>query len=980
MTKRLTGSLLIFILLILIFNSFNPVSAKSYPVKKMKFKNGLTVLLKRIPDSPAVSTCMIYRVGSRNERLGVTGISHLVEHMLFKGTKQYPKNKMGTLLNRIGAEFNGFASNDVTGFYHTTAPEYLELVLHIEADRMKNGLIGKNELNIEKKIILKEMSALRNKPSYVLWRQMLGSAFIHHPYMWPSQGNEEDIRNINSGQAKWYYFLHYKPKNAVLAVVGNFDEKKTIQLITKFFSKQVNKEPLKQPIVAEEPPQIGERTVELKNLGTVPLLHIAYHSPAIKDNDLYTLAVIDSILTGGRTSRLRKELVNKGLASSAGAWLDYNIDPGLYYLRFALKKDISHQQVEKAVYNELDKLKTQEVTQEELQKAKNHLKAQFIKARDSITHQSQYLAWYEGIYSYRYLSDYPRSIDRITSGDIMRVATKYFTRENRTVGRLYPKTTTGKNSTPADSKLMADLLDKADSESEKEVGLQSPYKISNLKKAVSIRNLENPDLEIESNFGYTNNESEPVLIAATKKRKYFKTTTKPKKKTTKKTTKKNPKAKQKPKPKPKPKKYSPPIPAPKAFNLKFTRHKLSNGIVLMMHENPMNPSVKILGVLRSGGMYEPKGKAGLSKITAYMIQRGSKDYPAAKFFEDLDFLGATMNFRSRLQTTEFEVWSLSEHFDQVVPKIAKVIKEPLFPEEQLKRVKNAMLSRLRVLNHKSSTISMKDFFSDVFPENHPFHHFRWGTRESIESITRDDVVNFYKTFYRPDTTIIAISGDIDSRKVIELFEKEFSGWKAEGELPNLIMPAANSFSKRETRINTMMDNSRVEIVMGHSSIPRTHPDYYKFHLMNYILGGGPLVTRLGRAIRDKGLAYSIKSKLNISIGEGPWAIQSSVDRHNVNRVIRDIIAQIRAMQSHPVTKGQLRDARYSLLGKLPVYLENNSNISKMLVNIEYYKLGDDYLKKYHKIYNSITREDIQAAAKKYLHPDKILTIITGPYK
>ncbi|MCD4783746.1 MAG: insulinase family protein [Candidatus Eremiobacteraeota bacterium] len=1015
---------------ILIFSIFLlsiPAHADKYPVKRLKLKNGMTVLLKRIPDSPAVSVCMVYRVGSRNEKPGITGISHLVEHMLYKGTEQYPKNRMGTLLNRIGADFNAFTSNDVSGFYQTVAPEYIDLAVHIEADRMKSGLIGKNELKIEKKITLSEMAGLKNKPSYMLWRQILGTAFTHHPYKWPVQGSEKDIKKINTHQVRWYYKAHYKPKYAVLAIVGKFNEKHVIKLVKKFFNSQVNKAPYPSSVTAVEPPQKGEKVVLMKNKGSIPLLHIAYHSPAIKNRDLYTMAVIDSILTGGRTSWFRKTLVGKGLATTAGSWLDTYKDPGLYYLRFSLKGNTSHKVVENIVFRELEKLKTKKVSEKELQKAKNHLKAQFIKAHGSITNQARFLAWYEAIYTYKYLSDYTRNIDRVKPDDIMRVAKKYFTKKNRTIGRLYPKqrktengkgkmdngkrrTDTGSRFPSLDSHIQACRRDvpvpiKGNRMSDAGCGdIEKFHKSSYLKSLINHRGHRDTDLILslcsanpETSSGQASafsalkktNQSQFQNVEklgltgfniAAKKRYFY---NKPKKTTpTKKTTKKTVKKKPKPKSKPvtKLKMYKPSVPVPKPFNLKFKRHKLSNGIVLLIHENSMTPAITMLGCVKSGGMYEPNDKAGLSKITAYMLQRGNEKQTAGQLSEELDRLGVQMAFNSNLQTVDFKIWTMSEHFDRVIPLLSNVLMKPTFPKNHVKKLKSLLLSNLRAIEDRPSIASMKDFFLEVFPQKHPFHHYRWGSRDTLNNITREDVVKFYETYYRPDTTIVAISGNVNTKHVIDVFEKSFKDWKAEGKLPALIIPDVPLPKKTETKINTMEDKSRVDIVMGHKGISRNHPDYYKFHLMNYILGSGTLVTRLGRAVRDKGIAYKINSRLNMSIGQGPWAINLGVKPRNVKRAIRAVKAQVRAMQGHPVTKVELRNARHSKMGALPVYLENDRNIANMLLTIEYYNLGNDYFKKYYKIYKGITKKDIQEVAKKYLHPDKMTVIISGSYK
>lgn len=946
--------------------------AGSNPVERYQLKNGMTILLKEIPESPVVSVMMIYKVGSRNEKPGITGISHIVEHMVQKNTRQYPKGRMAELLNRVGADFNAFTSNDVTGFYETVAPEYLELALHIEADRMKNARITGPDLEVEKKVAISEAAGYKNNPSYMLWREVRAAAITHHPYRWPVQGYESDIKNLKLNQVKWYHKYHYQPRNAVLAIVGRFDKKKTRELIRKFFSGMKNG-PSWSYLEIEEPDPIAEKKVIIQELGNSALLHIAYHSPSIKSRDIYAMAVIDSILVGGRSSRLRKSLIDTGLVSHVGAWLDTNVDPGLYYIRCTLKPGVKHEEVEKIIFREINRLKNEPISDEELQRAKNHLKADFIQAKDSVTSQAQYLAWYEAIDSYKYLKDYSRNIDRVTGGNIMQVATKYFTPGARTIGRSYPGVNMETQFENEDELIEGEnrFTDADGKTPTLNFASHSTFCMSFLKG--------NPDGEALS--------GETFQVAAGREKKYFvppsKNNSRKKSKPVKKSTsrkKPKPKSKPKPKPKSKPRKYKPPIPKPKPFNLKFKRHVLSNGMVLLIHENPMNPSVVIRGYIKAGGMYEPAEKAGLSKMTAFMLQRGSEGLNAGELSKQLDMLGAEIKFNSTLQNTEFSVWTLSEHFHKVVPLLSRVITKPTFPNEQVEKLRSLMLSKLESVEEKPIVISMKDFFARVYPENHPFHHFRWGTRESIKSISRDDLVKFYKKHYHPSTTIIAVSGDVSADGVIQMFEQEFSDWKGEGDLPQLVFPAVQLPEKSETVVNTMMDKSRVEIIMGHRGIPRNHPDFYRFNLMNYILGGAPLVSRLGRNIRDKGLCYKIYSRLDTSIGEGPWFVRMGVDRHNVVKAKSKVIAQIKALQKKPPTSSELENARNSLLGSLPVHLETNRNIAAILLTMEYYNLGKDYFKEYYDSYSSITAREIKEAAEKYLHPDKMTVIITGPYQ
>jgi zinc protease len=991
--------------LLLVFLIMGPWAwAKASPVTRYQLKNGLTVLLQPIPGSPAVSVSVLYKVGSRNERPGMTGASFVLEHILQKNTRQYPKGRMAALLNRVGADFNAFTSNDVTGFYETLAPEYLELALHIEADRMKNGIIDAASLAVEKNVALSESSGYRNQPSFRLWEQVRALAFVQHPYKWPVQGFEEDVKNLTPDMLTGFYRSYYRPDNAVIAVVGNFDPKEARTLIDKFFSGIRKPDSAIGKVSVAEPPQAGEKSIVIRDMGRTSILQIAYRTPAVSSQDLFAMAVIDGLLVGGRSPRLKSALVSQGYTRNADAWLDTNVDPGLYLMRFNLRQGKTHQEVEKIVAAELERLKTEPVPPEELQRAKNRLKADFIRAKDSVTFQARYLAWYEGIFSYKYLEDYPAGIDRVTSQDVSQAASRYFTPQNRSTGRLYPlKSSETPDADPAEE-IKGDEGDQGGIPGAGRLSLSFPSPASTPGKLSTSHDLAGA---IGGSLW-----QDGLQLAAAPKKKYFapkkKKAVPAKKKSASSTAKKKAPAKAAPKkspvrkpaparkypqptyrPVPSPSSsaaqsqgagYVPPMPEPRPFDLKFTRHVLSNGLVLLVHQNRANPSVALKCIVKAGGMYEPAGKGGISKITAHLLQKGSIGLTAAKLSEGLDDLGAELSVGSTLQNCELGLWTPSEHLERAVPMLAEVMTRPVFSQDELDRVRSGMKTSLVSLERNSSIVSTRDFFAGIFPDGHPFHHFRWGNAQALDSISREDVARFHSSHFRPDSTIIAISGDVDPQQAVELFQKSMGSWKGQGEKPQLLMSPVALPQAATRRVNTLPDLARVQVVMGHLGIPRSHPDFYRFNLMNYILGGGPLVTRLGSALRDKGLAYRVCSRLDTSIGEGPWAITMTLAPQNVDSAISAAEAQVKNLQAKPPSPQELQNARLSILGSLPVSLETNSSVASMLLTMEYYRLGEDYFRNYHRVYKAITADDVQQTAKKYLHPDKMNIVITGPYK
>ncbi|MCL5774065.1 MAG: insulinase family protein [Firmicutes bacterium] len=425
------------LLLILIFSASSVFGQNAGKIQEYKLDNGIKVLIQEVHSAPVVSVFVWYRVGSRNENVGITGISHQLEHMLFKGTKTFKPGEIDRLLNRAGAENNAFTAEDFTAYFETLPSSNLELALKIEADRMVNSLIDPKELKHEKTVVLSELEGDENNPWFDLYEEVAAAAFKAHPYHWPVIGWKCDVLNYTREDVYKYYKEFYKPENATLVIVGDISAQEALMLAKKYFGKIPSGGPVPQ-IMCQEPAQQGERRVIVKKEGATTLLHVAYHIPAVKDPDIFPLSIMDSVLTGGRSSRLYKALVETELAAEVGSWVDRHIDPTLFYITVVLRPGVSTEKVEEVLYAELEKLKKEPISDLELKKAVNQVNSSFIYARDSVTSQAETLGYYETIYTYKYIDTFADNLKKVTKEDVMKVAGKYLTPDNRTVGIFIP--------------------------------------------------------------------------------------------------------------------------------------------------------------------------------------------------------------------------------------------------------------------------------------------------------------------------------------------------------------------------------------------------------------------------------------------------------------------------------------------------------------------------------------------------------------
>ncbi len=439
MRKKLVRRSIMLTLLLAIFLASSSFSQPMNVTEKV-LPNGLKVLLKEEHKAPVVTFQIWYKVGSRNEELGKTGMSHLLEHMMFKGTKTYGPKTFSQTVMRNGGNDNAFTGKDYTAYFENMAADRIAISLDLESDRMQNLLIDPKEFLSEREVV-KEERRMRtdDDPTSTMVEQMTAEAFIAHPYEWPVIGWMADINNITRDDLANHYRTYYAPNNATIVVVGDFDTKALLPQIEKFFG-QILRGPAVPKVAAVEPKQMGERRIVVKKQAELPAVFAGYHTPDVKSSDSYALEVLQGILSSGKSSRLYKSLVyEKQLALYAGGdYTNMANDPNLFYVYAGVMPGKTTDEVEKAIYGEIDRLKTTPVTDEELQKAKNQIEAGFIMGQDSIFYQAMLLGEYETVASWKMVGDYVEKIRAVTKEDVHRVAKEYFSEDNRTVGILVP--------------------------------------------------------------------------------------------------------------------------------------------------------------------------------------------------------------------------------------------------------------------------------------------------------------------------------------------------------------------------------------------------------------------------------------------------------------------------------------------------------------------------------------------------------------
>lgn len=436
---------------------------------RARLDNGLEVILKESHQAPVTSFWLYYRVGSRNELPGFTGISHWVEHMLFKGTERFPRGEFDKAVSRAGGIFNGMTAQDWTTYFETMPAERIELALQFESERMANSLFDPEETESERTVIISEREGSENSFSYLLSEELQATAFRVHSYRHPIIGWKDDLLRISRDDLYRHYRTWYTPNNALVVAVGDFESEAMLALIKRYF-EPMQRGPEVTSIAVVEPEQRAERRVLLRGSDPTAYLAQAFPAPAASHPDFFPLIIMDAVLSGAkglgllggggnnRSNRLYKALVEGGLAVDASSSFRPTIDPDLFSFFVTLAPNVEHAQVEAALWTEIDQIKEYGVTRAELEKAIKQTKAQFAFSSESVTHQGYWLGFAEMVASLDWLQTWVEKLTAVTSDDVQRVARVYFSRSKQSIGWYLPNA--------ADESDEADESDAADADDE----------------------------------------------------------------------------------------------------------------------------------------------------------------------------------------------------------------------------------------------------------------------------------------------------------------------------------------------------------------------------------------------------------------------------------------------------------------------------------------------------------------------------------
>ena len=932
-------------------------------IREYALANGLKVLLVENRVAPVVTVCVLYRVGSRNEAVGHTGATHLLEHMMFKGTPAFNKERntqIAATLQKIGADFNATTWYDRTNYYETVPSDKLELAVRLEADRMRNSFIADADRQSEMTVVRNELERGQNEPTLVLDEAVYAAAFREHPYHHPTIGWRADVENVPTARLKEFYDTFYHPNNATAIVVGDFDRAEALRLVAEHFGGHPATAAPIPEVYTDEPAQEGERRLVVRRAGELALVQVAFRTPAVlgqtkvlskeelarraaappDENDIYPLVVLSAALSHGVTSRLYQALVERELAVQAHTNCDQFRDPGLFNVYATVRPGVEPRAVEEVILAELKRVADEGLGPAEVEKAKQQITARVAYNRDGTFNVAAQISEAEAVADWRFYKDYAARIARVTAEDVRRVAGTYFHEDNRTVGYFVPKATgdgAGAATTPG---------------TPNELRPRGPrfYREPGVEEAAAPEEGRKGGPTGQGD-GTTPREAERRIEAAHGD------------------------------------KSSAAVEANTAagvgathFAARIRRTELETGAVLLVLENRATPTVSLRGSLRAGSYFEPRDKPGLARLTAEMLGRGTRRRSKLELANDLESVGAELEFSADPFAINIAGRSLAKDAALLVATLAEELREPAFPADELQKLRQQTVAAIREQQANTRLRAYERFSQLLYEPGNPFYqHAGEQLIESVNAITVEDVRAFYERHYGGRSLILSVAGDVNAGEVQRQFHAAFGGFAGPESVEiDVSDPAGRAGARREVVL--VKDKANVDVLLGAAApLRRDARDYYAATLANSALGESTLSSRLGLQVRDReGLTYGIGSRFRApSLAAGPWYIAVSVNPSNVGRAITSALAVLTDYVEHGIRDDELADEKSAAVGSFKVSLSTNAGLAEALWNAEFYRLGLDYVDRFPQLIEAVTREEVDAAIRKYFRPDHLTVVVAG---
>jgi zinc protease len=881
--------------------------------------NDLNILLLEDHSAPVLTFMVTYRVGSRDEVTGTTGATHLLEHLMFKGSRNFhPGIGKGfdTLMDRVGGINNATTWLDRTNYYENLPSDHLQLAVELEADRMRNLLLREEDRRPEMTVVRNEFERGENDPASALDKEVTAAAIVAHPYHHSTIGWRSDIEKVSIEKLREFYDTFYWPNTATVTVIGDFQPAQALELIRRHFGA-IPRSPKPIPqVYTEEPLQTGPRRVVVKRPGEVGVVQIAHKAPAATLPDHAPLEVASAILSTGKTSRLYRALIDKNLAIGVEASKGFFRDPFLFSTTVMLAPGVTHDQAEKAVLAELESIKTGGVSDTEVTTAINKILAGIAYGRDGSFAIAGQLNEAIAVGEWTIYSTLLDKIASVKPADVQRVAKAYFNEDQSTTGWFVPQA-----EAPGKAVGQSDAGQEGTGFARSVHRSPHHYRDPELPSTMASRDIAASGQPTAAGGSSAGSAS----IAAQVKRQQI------------------------------------------------------AGIDVTTLRTGIKDVVTIRGALGAGDVFNPPGNSAIADLTASMLDQGTVQRDKFAVAELLERTGATLSFGTSSHTLNFSAKCLRRDATTVVSLLAEQLRTPRFDPAEFAKVKKQLAGRFRRSLEDTDFRAEAAFNRAIFPESHPN---RPPADErylaDLESATLDDLRAFHAAHYGPISMRIVAVGDVDEAAFGAALVDAFSGWKGGKAIPS--SPRAPSLASGGVEKVAMPGKTSVSVLIGQPSSLRHHdPDYLACSLGTSVFGSGFFSARLLDIIRNReGLTYGIGASLRAdTFSDGSWAIKGTFAPELLEKGLSSTQRELRRLFAEGVTAEELANFKVTLAGAHKVGLATTSGLASSLLNALQRGYDPVWLDEYPKRLQTLGLAEVNSSLRKRLDPDKMLTVMAG---
>jgi zinc protease len=930
------------------------------PIKFTQFtlSNGMRVILHEDHSTPIVAVNVWYHVGSKDEVPGRTGFAHLFEHMMFQGSLHHD-NDYFVPLQEAGGTLNGSTNADRTNYWEVVPSNFLELALWLESDRMGYLLeaLTEEKLANQRDVVKNEKRQNYDNRPYGLVTAKIAETMYpkNHPYHWLTIGSLEDLSAASREDVSDFFRRYYTPNNASLVVAGDINPAEARMLVEKYFGPLKRGPEVVKPSPAR-PMLEKEKRITMEDRVSLSRVYMTWHTePQYTSNDA-PLDQLAFILAGGKGSRLYKSLVyEKQIAQDVSAFHNSRELAGQFQIAATAKPNVKLEDLEKAIDEEIAKLKTEPPSEEEMERAYNARESAGVYGLQTVGgfggKSDQLNAYAVFLNQPGYFQSDLLRYRNVKPADLVTVANGYLT-DKRLILTVVPRQKGKTTGDPAPTNPTA--------------AIGTPSQQTGAPTAATTPATTRPG-------GTTPAGVQPQTkteASATTPAGATPTTT-----TAKGAGKKQDKSQLgglyvQPKPKPDPRFKLPQV----------QRRKLSNGLEVLIVEQHELPVVNMNLVLRTGGAADPADRAGLASLTAALIDEGTKSRSALDISNQLAAIGARLGTGSDFDSGGINLLTISKHLDRALEIYSDVVTNPSFPESELELQRKSRLATLMQRRDDANAIAGVVYASLLYGRNHPYGHPAIGDEQSVRAITNSDIMRFYETYYRPNNAALIVTGDVTPATLMPKLERAFANWKrAEVPTVNISMPPMRD--KATVYIVDKPGAAQSVITIGQVGQPRSTPDYFPLLVMNTMLGG-QFTSRVNMNLREeKGYTYGARTSFDYRRSAGPFMATAGVQTAVTKESVFEFLKELRGIRGErPVTPAELEFSKQAIIRGFPRTFETPEQMANRLADIVLYNLPDDYFNNYIARVRAVSVDDINRVANRYLDPSKMAILVVGDRK